>query len=514
MKVDSLREDVSTEEHAHKSSFPIVDEEKDVPNLVPNANEVQEDEGKEHKPYLVTWDENDAHECPRNWSRRYRMFMVFVVSLYTLLMPICSTMNAPALDTLKEEFHVRSAPLTNMMMSTTVLAFTVAPMIYWPMSERVGRKFLLFNVGSGLSQNVQQMIILRFFVGYAGCAPVAIGAGIIADLFVPEDRGHAMAMYTLAPVLGPCIGPIFSGWIIQGYGENKWRWIFWTSTMFGVAVTVLGLLVLRETYEPILLERKARRLRKQTGIKEWHTKYTVKETFMTKLVHGMMRPCIFFATQPVVTVSCIYQSLLFGCQYLLLASFSRVFKEQYGQPVGIASLHYIAMAIGYVLSGQIGGRFVDWNYRRLKAKNGGVGVPEFKLPTLIVTGVLMPIGLLLYGWTLEYRVHWIVPDIGIFIIACGVRMAMFVCPLYLADAITLYTASATSALVMTRGMFSFTFPLFAPDMYETLGQGWGNSVLALCTALIGLPAPFILYRYGAALRARSAYSKRAMELMS
>lgn len=172
------------------------------------------------------------------------------------------------------------------------------------------------------------------------------------------------------------------------------------------------------------------------------------------------------------------------------------------------------MAIGYVLSGQIGGRFVDWNYRRLKAKNGGVGVPEFKLPTLIVTGVLMPIGLLLYGWTLEYRVHWIVPDIGIFIIACGVRMAMFVCPLYLADAITLYTASATSALVMTRGMFSFTFPLFAPDMYETLGQGWGNSVLALCTALIGLPAPFILYRYGAALRARSAYSKRAMELMS
>lgn len=143
MKVDSLREDVSTEEHAHKSSFPIVDEEKDVPNLVPNANEVQEDEGKEHKPYLVTWDENDAHECPRNWSPRYRMFMVFVVSLYTLLMPICSTMNAPALDTLKEEFHVRSAPLTNMMMSTTVLAFTVAPMIYGPMSERVGRKYIL-----------------------------------------------------------------------------------------------------------------------------------------------------------------------------------------------------------------------------------------------------------------------------------------------------------------------------------------------------------------------------------
>ena len=71
------------------------------------------------------------------------MFMVFVVSLYTLLMPICSTMNAPALDTLKQEFHVKSAPLTNMMMSATVLAFTVAPMIYGPLSERIGRKYVL-----------------------------------------------------------------------------------------------------------------------------------------------------------------------------------------------------------------------------------------------------------------------------------------------------------------------------------------------------------------------------------
>ena len=77
-----------------------------------------------------------------------------------------------------------------------------------------------------------------------------------------------MAMYTLAPVLGPCIGPIFAGWIIQGYGEDKWRWIFWTSTMFGAAVTILGLITLRETYTPVLLKYKARRLQKQTGNKE------------------------------------------------------------------------------------------------------------------------------------------------------------------------------------------------------------------------------------------------------
>ncbi|WFD00009.1 hypothetical protein MYAM1_002755 [Malassezia yamatoensis] len=399
-------------------------------DLVPNGNEVEEDQAKEANPYLVTWDESDAHQrC-------------------------------------------------------------------------------------GLSQDVQQMIILRFCLGFAGCAPVAIGAGIIVDLFGPEERGSAMAMYTLAPVLGPCIGPIFSGWIIQGYGEEHWRWIFWTSTMFGALISVVGLFVMKETYEPVLLERKAKRLRKETGNDAWHTKYAIQETLATKIAHGLMRPCIFIATQPVITVTCVYQALLFGCQYLLLASFSKVFREVYHQPVGIASLHYTAMALGFTTSGQVGGRFVDYYYHRLKARNGGVGRPEFKLPVLAVTGLLMPAGLLFYGWTVEYRVHWIVPDIGIFLIACGVRMTLFICPLYLADAITLYTASATSALVMTRGLFSFTFPLFAPELYARLGQGWGNSVLALATACIGLPAPFIMYKYGRSLRDKSDYSQRAMKLMS
>lgn len=103
------------------------------------------------------------------------------------------------------------------------------------------------------------MIILRFFMGMAGVAPVAIGPGVVADLFEPEERGQAMAMYTLSPILGPCIGPIYAGWIVQEFGEDKWPWIFWVSTMLGGVITVLGLFFLQETYTPVLLEQKARR---------------------------------------------------------------------------------------------------------------------------------------------------------------------------------------------------------------------------------------------------------------
>lgn len=144
---DMIREDRDEKTSVHEpvpgSSAPITDEENKIQSLVPNSGDIGKDEGEEQKPFLVDWDESDAHMNPRNWKRSYRLFMVFVVSLYTLLSPICSTMNAPALDVLQREFHVTSAPVTNMMMSASMLAFTVAPMIYGPMSERIGRKYIL-----------------------------------------------------------------------------------------------------------------------------------------------------------------------------------------------------------------------------------------------------------------------------------------------------------------------------------------------------------------------------------
>lgn len=66
------------------------------------------------------------------------------------------------------------------------------------------------------------LIAFRFL---AGCsAPYTIGGGVIADLFVQEDRGAAMALYSIGPLIGPIIGPVAGGYISQAEG---WRWVFW-----------------------------------------------------------------------------------------------------------------------------------------------------------------------------------------------------------------------------------------------------------------------------------------------
>lgn len=114
---------------------------------------------------------------------------------------------------------------------------------------------------------------------------------------------------------------------------------------------------------------------------------------------------------------------------------------------------------------------MDKWYKILKARNGGVGSPEMRLVILLGPTILIPSGMLIYGWSLQYKAHWIVPDIGALIFGMGVMCVSFVINAYLLDVYTLFAASALAASSSVRSIFGFVFPLFASDMYDKLGQG-------------------------------------------
>lgn len=148
------------------------------------------------------------------------------------------------------------------------------------------------------------------------------------------------------------------------------------------------------------------------------------------------------------------------------------------------------------------------------------GVPEFRVPPMLIAGILCPIGLFIYGWRSVYStpltviiltiysahnaVHFIVPNIGAVIIAIGLIIGFQCAQAYTTDAYEAnYAASAASVGAFMRTMCGFSFPLFAPKMYETLGLGWGNSLLAFLTLAVGLVGPVGLWFYGAQLRKMS-----------
>ena len=144
------------------------------------------------------------------------------------------------------------------------------------------------------------------------------------------------------------------------------------------------------------------------------------------------------------------------------------------------------------------------------------GVPEFRVPPMLIAGILCPIGLFIYGWGSVYStpltviiltiysahnaVHFIVPNIGAVIIAIGLIIGFQCAQAYTTDAYEAnYAASAASVGAFMRTMCGFSFPLFAPKMYETLGLGWGNSLLGFL-AVAFIPVPALLFRYGKVIR--------------
>src|ERR1700761_9236176 len=105
-------------------------------------------------------------------------------------------------------------------------------------------------------------------------------------------------------------------------------------------------------------------------------------------------------------------AFIYGLMYLMLSSFPTLWSQEYGESEGTASLNYISLGVGFFLGAQITAPINDRIYIRLKARNNGVGRPEFRVPTMVVGSLLIPIGLFWYGWSARAHVHWIMPNIG------------------------------------------------------------------------------------------------------
>lgn len=422
-------------------------------------------------------------------------------------------MISPALASISSEFNITNQVEAQLTLSIFVLAYAIGPLILGPLSEIYGRVIVLqlanafyfaWNLGCGFAQNKSQLMAFRFLSGLGGSAPLAIGGGVLSDTFFPEQRGKAISIYSLAPLLGPAIGPIAGGFIAQ---NTTWRWCFWSTSIFTALVQCCGIFLLQETYAPKLLAWKRDKLRKETGNMDLHTEFDdPNKTIVNTLKIALARPFRLLFTQPIVIILACYMAYLYGLMYLVLSTFPRLWSEQYHQSTGIGSLNFISLGLGFFLGTQITAPLNDALYRKLKKKNNGVGKPEFRVPIMVPGSILVPAGLFWYGWSAQAKTHWIVPDIGIAFFCAGTIMSFQCIQTYLVDSYTRYAASAIAAATVLRSLAGFGFPLFAPAMYKALDYGWGNSLLGFIGIGLGVPAPFLLWKFGELLRSKSQFA--------
>ncbi|KAF3484359.1 fluconazole resistance protein 1 [Arthroderma uncinatum] len=483
------------------------------------------EESKVADPELVDWDGPNDIENPHNWPSRKRWAHVVVVAIICLVMYVYTvmpasggggrgvspTMCAPSINLLVAEFHIRSFVVSTLAVTLYLLGLAVGPMFISPLSEIYGRLpvyhisnivFVGFVIGNALSKNIGQFLAFRFLSGCAGGTPMALGGGSIADVTPIERRAIAMALFSLGPLTGPVLGPVIGGFIAAGKG---WRWIFWILAIIGAAATIVALVILRETHPGVILERKAARLRASTGNPHLRSKLARSLSPRQLLAGALVRPTMLLIRSPILLIISLYVALVFGLMYLLFTTFTDVFEGEYGFTTSTSGLVYLGLGVALVICMLLFGALNERVQAAcLKADGATQTRPEYRLVLMIFFSPLVGVGLFIYGWTVQYKVHWIVPIIGTMVMGFGAFFVLMPAQLYLVDLFgSEAAASALGANNLMRYLSSTFLPLAGPSMYKTLHYGWGNTLLGFL-ALAFVPAPILFYKYGEWLRAKTA----------
>ena len=151
-----------------------------------------------------------------------------------------------------------------------------------------------------------------------------------------------------------------------------------------------------EAYHPVLLERKATRLRKELNRPELQNIMTYNKDVAARsqlqiLKHGIVRPMKMLTTSPIVLFCSLYMSFLFGLLFLLFTTITPVFIQTYGWSPEMTGLAYLGIGIGNFIGIGVVAKTSDATIIRLAKKNKGVYEPEMRLPLCVFFGLLIPI---------------------------------------------------------------------------------------------------------------------------
>ncbi|KAK9423956.1 putative Major facilitator superfamily (MFS) profile domain-containing protein [Seiridium unicorne] len=486
-------------------------------------------QGTQEEPFLVEFQKNDP-DNPMNWSKPRKWLITAIVTLSVFSVTFASSAYSESANEIIQEFYI-SSEVFIAGVSLFVLGFAIGPagwgpLVYFtclslPMLERseiYGRQvvwttshvaMVAFVGGSAGSRNITTLLVLRFFSGIFGSAPLVNSGGAIADLFALDQRGLAMTLYCVAPFLGPLLGPAVGGFVSENVG---WRWVQGVCCILIGGIGVLGIILVPETYRPVLLGRRAKHLSKEDGkvyisvLEVSQGKKKPAEVFKRALT----RPWVLLFREPIVLVASVYIAIIYGTVYMFMGAMPIVYNQGRGWSDGIGGLAFLGIVVG-VLLGLVYAVYDD-KKRYTTLFMSEAATPESRLPPSIVGAIALSAGMFAFAWTNYPDIHWSVSIILSAPFGSGCVLVILPVVNYLIDSYTIYAASVLAANAIFRCIVGAAFPLFTAQMYGSLGIHWASSIPAFLT-LACLPFPLVMYRYGGVLRMKCTYAAEAAEMM-
>ncbi|KAK3711456.1 hypothetical protein LTR37_009635 [Vermiconidia calcicola] len=345
-----------------------------------------QEQGKE---FEVRFDGDSDPWNPKNRSILRKWGIVLIGSACSLCVTCASALYTSTYAQMEQEFHI-SRLVATVGLTTYVCGLGLGPMFLSPLSEFYGRRliyicafgmFFVWLIPCAVAPNIASMLVFRFIDGLAGSAFLSVAGGTVGDLFTKDKLSAPMMIYTASPFVGPEVGPVIGGFINY---YTTWRWSFWVLVIWAGMLWVCILVFVPETYAPVLLRRKAIKLRKDAGDDRWKAPIEIMKRSVPKTVlWSCIRPFQLLFFEQMCLNLCLLSAILLGERLKHFKAFALVFQNSHGFNQWQLGLTFLGIFVGMVI-----GVCCDplWrkNYARLVRKNNGVSEPEFRLPPTIL----------------------------------------------------------------------------------------------------------------------------------
>lgn len=465
--------------------------------------------------FEVEFDDDDPKN-PRNWSTAYKGMILFFLAFSSMVVVLYSTSYTSAIGTMMEEFHIKSRTVATLGLTSYLIGLAVGSVLLAPLSETYGRKpvyvgalfvFTIFVIPAAVAKDITTLIVVRFFGAVAGSAMIANAPGTIGDVFSDDFRATGFSLFSLGPMMSPVFGPIFGGFVTQ---YLSWRWANWIVLILG-AVSFGMMVIMEETYSPIILQKRAKALRKSSGENRYWSRYDIKVGFLELMRVNLSRPFVMAVTEPICIFWNVYVGIVYAILYLCFASYPIVFREGRGWSLGLSSLSFCGIGVGILTTICLASPIKKMINSHKPDADGHIA-PESMMSVVCIAAVLVPVGELWFAWTcLPASIH---PAVSI---AAGIpfgagNAAIFIyVSNYLAGSYGIYAASALAGNSVVRSVLGGVIPLAGPPLYKAIGANWAGTLLGLLEVLI-IPVPFIFYRYGHKIREKSSLIREMREI--
>ncbi|KAK6593818.1 major facilitator superfamily transporter [Botrytis cinerea] len=455
--------------------------------------------GSRNPSFEVDFEDNDPDD-PRNWPLWYRSYTIFAVSFATWSTVLYSSSYTSSMPGMMKEFSVTSEPLATLGVTTYLLGLATGSLVLAPLSEIWGRRpvyigslafFSLMVLPCALATSLGEVLGVRFVGALAGAAMISNSPGTVADITTDQYRALVFSIWSIGPM-------------------NGWRWTNWiVMILSGCAWIACGFV--KETYAPVILIKKAARMRKETGDERYWCRYDQKKSFYEILKINLSRPFVLSTTEPILWFWNTYIAVIYGILYLCFVAYPIIFTDMRGWSLGQTGLAFLGIGLGTML-----GIVAEPLIRKMinshkKDPETGKVPPEASVSIICIAAILCPIGQLWFSWTcVPITIHWVWPILAGIPFGAGNTLVFIYGTNYLAGSYGIYSASALAGNSVVRSIVGGTLPLAGPAMYGALKPQWAGTLLGLVQVFL-IPIPFIFYKWGSKIRAKSPLIKQMRE---